>query len=89
MTVTLEKPGAPPASVAAAVFVPSSEMPKGSQKVKELDFNNFSDTNISAVELVAGMSNMGIQASTIGEATRIIDSMVCYLPTSLLLPLSQ
>lgn len=76
MTAMSESTGAPPASVAAAVLVPSNEMPKGSQKVEELDFDNFSDEKMSVEDLINGMSNMGFQASSIGEATRIINDMV-------------
>ena len=82
-----ESTGAPPASVSAAVLVPSNEMPKGSQKVEELEFDNFSDGKISVEDLINGMSNMGFQASSIGEATRIINDMVTEF-YSYLMPLS-
>jgi deoxyhypusine synthase len=77
MTATSESPAAPPASVAAAVLVPSNEMPEGSQKVEELDFDKFSNRNISVVDLVESISNGGFQGSAIGEATKIINQMVC------------
>ncbi|KAI0994265.1 Deoxyhypusine synthase [Podosphaera aphanis] len=59
-----------------AVFVASSEMPPGSQKVEELDFNKFSGASpITVDDLISGMTNMGFQASSIGEAVRIINDM--------------
>jgi len=66
-----------PSSVADAVLVPSGEMPAGSQKVEELDFNKFAGRAITVDDLVGGMNNMGFQASSIGEAVRIINDMVC------------
>jgi deoxyhypusine synthase len=66
-----------PSSVAAAVLTPSHEMPKGSQKVVELDFNAYSGQSITVEDLISGMNHMGFQASSIGEAVRIINDMVC------------
>ncbi|KAK0127932.1 Deoxyhypusine synthase [Cadophora gregata f. sp. sojae] len=68
-------PGAPPSTVTDAVLVPSNEMPEGSQKVEELDFNNFAGRPITVDDLIGGMNNMGFQASSIGEAVRIINNM--------------
>jgi deoxyhypusine synthase len=66
-----------PSSVAAAVLTPSHEMPQGSQKVKELDFNAFAGRPITVEDLISGTNQMGFQASSIGEAVRIINNMVC------------
>jgi deoxyhypusine synthase len=68
--------GTAPSSVMDAVLKPSDEMPEGSQKVEELDFNKFAGRSITVEDLVGGMSNMGFQASSIGEAVRIINDMV-------------
>jgi len=68
--------GTLPASVTDAVLVPSNEMPEGSQKVEELDFNKFAGRDITVNDLISGMNNMGFQASSIGEAVRIINDMV-------------
>lgn len=76
MATPLSNPGAPPASATAAVLVQSSGMPEGSQKVEELDFNKFSGRPITVDDLVGGMDHMGFQASSIGEAVRIINDMV-------------
>ena len=72
--------GAVPESVAAAVLVKSEEMPAGSKQVEELDFNAFAGSKITVEDLIAGMTNMGFQASSIGEAVKIINDMVsqCY-----------
>jgi len=67
--------GAPPSTVTDAVLVPSNEMPEGSQKVEELDFNTFEGRPITVDDLMSGMNNMGFQASSIGEAVRIINNM--------------
>ncbi|TVY13781.1 Deoxyhypusine synthase [Lachnellula arida] len=64
-----------PSSVTDAVLVQSGEMPAGSQKVEELDFNEFAGRAITVDDLVGGMNNMGFQASSIGEAVRIINDM--------------
>lgn len=68
--------GALPSTVTDAVLVPSNEMPEGSQKVEELDFNKFAGRPITVDDLMSGMKNMGFQASSIGEAVRIINNMV-------------
>ncbi|KAH8590136.1 Deoxyhypusine synthase [Bisporella sp. PMI_857] len=66
---------APPSSVTDAVLVQSNGMPAGSQKVEELDFNNFAGRQITVDDLIGGMSHMGFQASSISEAVRIINEM--------------
>lgn len=75
MTAPLENAGVPPASAMGAVLVKSSGMPEGSQKVEELDFNKFSGREVTVDDLVSGMNHMGFQASSIGEAVRIINDM--------------
>ena len=67
---------APPSSVTDAVLVKSSVMPEGSQKVEELDFNKFSGHPITVDDLVSGMDHMGFQASSVGQAVKIINDMV-------------
>lgn len=71
-----------PASAAEAVLVPSNEMPVGAQKVEELDFNAITATGnpISVDDLISGMNHMGFQASSTGEAVRIINDMVSKSP---------
>jgi deoxyhypusine synthase len=75
-----EKEGIP-STVTDAVLVPSNEMPVGAQKVEELDFNKIAASgSIKVDDLISGMTNMGFQASSIGEAVRIINDMVCLSP---------
>jgi deoxyhypusine synthase len=68
----------PPTEATDAVLVQSIEMPEGSQKVEELDFNKFKGRVITAEDLYQGMKHMGFQASSIGDAIRIINDMVSY-----------
>lgn len=65
---------AAPAGAQAAVLVKSEQMPQGSQQVEELDFNKIKGP-ITAEDLFLGMKNMGFQASSMGEAIRIINNM--------------
>lgn len=65
-----------PAGASEAILVKSDEMPPGSQKVEELDFNKFAGRSITVDDLVEGMNHMGFQASSIGEAIKIINEMV-------------
>jgi deoxyhypusine synthase len=74
-TPTSDTNGTVPSSVADAVLVHGS-VPAGSQKVEELDFNAFAGRPITVDDLVSGMNHMGFQASSIGEAVRIINDMV-------------
>lgn len=74
--------GAPPSAVMDAVLVPSNEMPAGSQKVEELNFNDFAGRAITVDDLIGGMNNMGFQASSIGKAVQIINDMVIYFQSS-------
>ncbi|KAE8447314.1 Deoxyhypusine synthase [Mollisiaceae sp. DMI_Dod_QoI] len=75
MTTSSGNAGALPSTVTDAVLVPSNEMPKDAQKVEELDFNNFTGRPITVDDLISGMNHMGFQASSIGEAVRIINDM--------------
>jgi deoxyhypusine synthase len=83
MAAPLENTGAPPASATDAVLAKSTGMPEGSQKVEELDFNKFAGRAVTVDELVSGMNHMGFQASSIGEAVRIINDMVTEVLTIL------
>jgi deoxyhypusine synthase len=58
-----------------AVLVQSEEMPESAQKVEELDFNKLKGP-ITVDDLFRGMRHMGFQASSMGEAIRIINEMV-------------
>lgn len=63
-------------STAKEAVLIAGEMPAGAQKVEELDFNKFAGGQpITVDDLLSGMTNMGFQASSIGEAVRIINNM--------------
>lgn len=65
----------PPSGAKDAVLVKSEEMPEGAQHVEDFDFNKFKGP-VTAEDLLSGMCHMGFQASSIGEAVRIINGMV-------------
>ncbi|KAL2132953.1 hypothetical protein VTI74DRAFT_3118 [Chaetomium olivicolor] len=65
----------PPSAATEAVLVKSVEMPEGSQKVEELDFNKLKGRPITVDDLFQGMKHMGFQASSMCEAVRIINEM--------------
>ncbi|KAI0017729.1 Deoxyhypusine synthase [Xylariomycetidae sp. FL0641] len=65
----------PPLEATNAVLVPSDEIPKDAQKVEEIDFNAFKGRPITVDDIMQGMSHMGFQASSMGEAVRIINAM--------------
>ncbi|KAF4123856.1 deoxyhypusine synthase [Geosmithia morbida] len=65
---------AAPSGAKDAVLVKSEAMPDDAQKVEDFDFNQFKEP-VTAAELLEGMRHMGFQASSIGEAVRIINDM--------------
>lgn len=67
-----------PSSAAAAVLVPSTPIPDHVQKVRGIDFNEYTGRDITVAELVSNMATMGFQASAIGEAARIINEMRAF-----------
>lgn len=68
-----------PAAAQDAVLKPSEFVTEGAQKISGVDFNKYRDRNITVAELVGSMSNMGFQATNIGDASRVVDEMVaCY-----------
>jgi len=66
----------PPAAATAAVLVQSEAMPNTAQRVEELDFNKLRGRPITVDDLFQGMKHMGFQATSMGEAVRIINEMV-------------
>lgn len=72
--------GSAPDGVLSAVLKPSEAMPASAQPVEELDFNKLLARGgpITASDLLDGMRYMGFQASSIGEAVRIINDMVSF-----------
>jgi deoxyhypusine synthase len=65
-----------PSGAAAAVLKPSDPVPEGARPVQGIDFNDYAQRSITVEELVGGMANMGFQATSVGEAVRIINDMV-------------
>lgn len=69
--------GAAPSGATDAVLKPSDPVPDNAIPVQGLDFDKFKDRNITVAELVEGMTNMGFQASSIGQAVEVVHGMVC------------
>lgn len=78
MATNNDDAGRPPAAATDAVLVQSAAVPEGTQKVEEIDFNAFKGRPITVDDMMAGMKYMGFQASSMGEAVRIINDMVSY-----------
>jgi hypothetical protein len=70
-----------PTGATDAVLKPSEPVPEGAQEVQGIDFNQYASRSITVEELVGGYANMGFQATSVGEAVRIINDMVgCFCP---------
>jgi hypothetical protein len=69
-------PSQAPPGATDAVLKPSEAVPDDATQVEGIDFNKYANRSITIDELVSGMSNMGFQATSVGEAVRIIDDMV-------------
>lgn len=65
-----------PSGATDAVLKPSAPVPEGSHEVQGIDFNQYASRSITVEELVGGYANMGFQATSVGEAVRIINDMV-------------
>ncbi|KAF2854459.1 deoxyhypusine synthase-like protein [Plenodomus tracheiphilus IPT5] len=66
---------AAPAAATDAVLKPSDPVPEGAREVQGIDFNKYASRPITVEELVGGYANMGFQATSVGEAVRIINDM--------------
>ncbi|RYN79070.1 Deoxyhypusine synthase [Alternaria alternata] len=64
-----------PTGATDAVLKPSEPVPEGAQEVQGIDFNQYTSRSITVEELVGGYANMGFQATSVGEAVRIINDM--------------
>ena len=67
---------AAPSGATDAVLKPSEPVPEGAKEVQGIDFNQYAKRSITVEELIAGYANMGFQATSVGEAVRIINDMV-------------
>jgi len=79
MTTTAKDTSAP-ASATDAVLKPSAPVPRDSREVQGIDFNQYAARSITVEELVGGYASMGFQATSVGEAVRIINEMVRFSP---------
>jgi deoxyhypusine synthase len=59
-----------------ALFKRSERMPEGAEQVRGIEFNDFQGRPIATEDLIDGMTSMGFQASSVGEAVKIIEEMV-------------
>lgn len=66
---------AAPTVATDAVLMPSESMPEGAKRVEGIEFNDYHDGKITVEDLIAGMANMGFQATSVGNAVRIINEM--------------
>ncbi|KAJ9642869.1 Deoxyhypusine synthase [Coniosporium tulheliwenetii] len=64
-----------PSKATDAVLKPSDPVPEGAQQVGGIEFNDYADHKMTVEDLVAGMANMGFQASAVGDAVCIINDM--------------
>ena len=76
MTASGSVNGTAPSGATDAVLKASDPVPEGAVPVEGLDFDAFKDRNVTAAELVEKMGNMGFQATSIGQAAKIVDGMV-------------
>lgn len=65
-----------PSSAQDAVLKPSEFSSDGAKEVSGVDFNKYTDRNITVAELVDNMANMGFQATAVGDAVKLINEMV-------------
>lgn len=65
-----------PSGATDAVLKPSDPVPDGAVPVRGLEFDDFKGRDITVPELLQGMTQMGFQASSIGQAVQIVDGMV-------------
>jgi deoxyhypusine synthase len=75
--MTADNPDGAPIGATDAVLKPSAPVEDGAIEVKGVEFNHYKLASITVEQLVQGMSNMGFQATSIGEAVRVINGMVC------------
>jgi deoxyhypusine synthase len=76
MTPNMETgPENAPGLATGAVLKPSESVEENAVKVSGIEFNHYAGRDITVKELVAGMENMGFQASAVGDAVKIINDM--------------
>lgn len=65
-----------PSGAAQAVLKPSDPPPEDATEVKGINFDRYAEKNISVVDMVEAMEHMGFQASSVGQAAKVINGMV-------------
>jgi deoxyhypusine synthase len=84
MMVSEAENGQAPSTAQDAVLKPSEFATEGVQEISGVDFNKYADRNITVAELVDSMANMGFQATSVGEAVKLVNEMVrhksCQVP---------
>ncbi|KAG9198374.1 Deoxyhypusine synthase [Epicoccum nigrum] len=73
--MTPSSEAAAPSGATDAVLKPSEPVPADAKEVRGIDFNQYANRSITVEELIAGYSSMGFQATSVGEAVRIINDM--------------
>lgn len=68
-----------PTGAAQAVLKPSDPPPEDATEVKGINFDHYAEKNISVADMVEAMEHMGFQASSVGQAAKVINGMVCVL----------
>ncbi|KAF2866460.1 Deoxyhypusine synthase [Massariosphaeria phaeospora] len=66
---------AAPSTATDAVLKPSAPVPTGARPVQGIDFDHYARHSITVEELVGGYADMGFQATSVGEAVRIVNDM--------------
>ncbi|PSK56650.1 deoxyhypusine synthase [Elsinoe australis] len=67
--------GVAPAGATQAVLKPSDPPPEDAAPVVGIDFDNHAGGNISVADMVTGMETMGFQATSVGQAAKVINDM--------------
>ena len=71
---------APPAKATDAVLVPSDPVPAGVEEVRGIDWAGLPVESRSVIaNFVVNLSQQGFQSSSIGDAIRIVNDMVCLV----------
>lgn len=61
-----------------AVLKPSAPVPSTVHEVSGVEFDNYTDHDITVAELITNMTNTGFQSSAVADAVRIINDMRSY-----------
>ena len=76
MATTIQGAEAAPSKATDAVLKPSEFSAADATEVTGIDFNRYVDRNITVAALVDNMSTMGFQATSVGEAVKLVNKMV-------------